>query len=90
MSDFKFTDDERIFKLQMRGLAKDSEGREVLVGLTLEETAFFMNRSRKFAVGIREHETKKRWLELAAKHEAARFAVLASEHELEREKPTIQ
>jgi hypothetical protein len=35
-------DSDRAYLLEMRSLATDAEGREVLVGLNLEETAFYM------------------------------------------------
>jgi hypothetical protein len=35
-------DSERAYLLEMRSLATDAEGREVLVGLNFEETAFYM------------------------------------------------
>ena len=44
---FSFTDDERTFLIEMRALSTDTNGDEILVGLTLEETAFYMNHSRK-------------------------------------------
>ena len=42
---FSFTDDERTFLIEMRALSTDTNGDEILVGLTL--TAFYMNHSRK-------------------------------------------
>jgi hypothetical protein len=35
-------DSERPYLLEMRSLATDAEGREVLVGLNFEETAFYL------------------------------------------------
>ena len=69
---FSFTDDERAYLTEMRAITTDAIGNEVLVGLTLEETAFYMDHARQFVTGERDHRNADRYLELHEKHEAAR------------------
>jgi hypothetical protein len=73
---FSFTDAERTFLAEMRGLTTDAQGREVLVGLTLDETEFYMEYTRKFEFitpkGIRETEDRERYLKLHNKYDLAR------------------
>ena len=45
-------DSERAYLLEMRSLATDAEGREVLVGLNFEETAFYMAHVRDVSLSI--------------------------------------
>jgi hypothetical protein len=71
---FEFTHNERYWKKKFRALATDTQGNEVLVGLTLEETAFYMNCVRNFRDPHGGQEDSKRYLELHNKHgEIARF-----------------
>ena len=69
---------------EMSSISKDEQGREILVGLDVEETAFLMDHRRKFAAGIRDHKGKKRAVELEEKHRLALYAV----SQLRNEKPT--
>lgn len=84
---FTFTDAERIQLNEDRAITKNAGGQEVLVGLTEEETAFYMVHVRGFRTGVRDHEGRARYLELNRKHEHARFAVLGAEHALRTENP---
>ena len=87
-----FTDSERAFHLEMRGLAKDVRGQEVLVGLTAEETEFYVIHVRRRSAGNRDRDraNKARYLELHQKHEFARLQTIGAEVELRRENPTRQ
>jgi hypothetical protein len=89
---FAFTEEERARYRETCDLGTDAQGREILVGLTLEETAEVMERKRKFARGVRDHDRKrkKRFLDLMKKHEAARLQVLGAEIQRRNEKPTLQ
>jgi hypothetical protein len=87
---FTFTDDERASLSAMRAITTDGHGREVLVGLTVEETEFCMERSRRFLKGQRDRDGRKKYLELRGKHERARLQVLGAEIEARNEKPTLQ
>ena len=69
---FEFTDNERHWKKKFRALATDRHGNEVLAGLTLEETAFYMDCVRNFRDPHGGHRDSKRHLELHNKHEIAR------------------
>jgi hypothetical protein len=69
-----FTEAERRGLTDTRSLARDEEGREVLVGLTGQETDLLMAYRRRFTVGStdRDQENLTIWLELTQKHELAR------------------
>lgn len=83
-------DVERGYLTETRALSVNPAGEEVLVGLTVDETAFVLDHMRRFLMSEREHdrERKKRFLDLHNKHEAARFAVLAAEIEKRNDNPT--
>jgi len=87
-----FTDSERAFHLEMRGLTRDMHGQEVLVGLTTEETDFYVTHVRRRAAGDRDRDraNQDRFLELYQKHEFARLQTIGTEVELRRENPTRQ
>lgn len=77
---FSFTDGERAYFTEMRTVSTDDEGREILVGLTFEETVFYMEYSRRFLTGRdRDPDHRDRYLQLHDKHERARLAVLGAE-----------
>ena len=83
----EFTDGERAFLEEMRGLAKDGNGQEVLVGLTLEETDFYLNYTRRRAAGEREHDpaNRDRFFALHDKHDLVRRQVILAENEAQRD-----
>ena len=89
---FTFTDDERASLGWMRGITQDPHGRAVLVGLTFEETDFYITYRRKFLTPQRDrdHEHQRRYLELHRKHEIARLQVVGTEIHLRNENPTRQ
>ena len=80
---FVFTDAEREIRSQDRAIVLNQAGREVLVGLTEEETAVYMDYMRRYGLNKRlwtrthpnpaERET---FLELHNRHETARLAPL--------------
>jgi hypothetical protein len=74
----------------MSAISTDPKGHEVLVGLTLDETAEFMAHRRAFERGERDGGNRERHLELHDKHERARLEVLGTEIFLRNEKPPIQ
>jgi hypothetical protein len=64
----------------MRAITTNAQGREVLVGLTLDETVFYMDFARRFLTDRdRNPENGDKYLELHEKHECARFEVLGTE-----------
>lgn len=81
-----FSAAERAHLIEMRAISTDSQGREVLVGLTFEETDFYMNYLRDKS----DSSMKQRYLKLYEKHESARLAVLIAEKELRIYNQTIQ
>jgi hypothetical protein len=85
---FEFTEDERAHLTEMRAITKDSQGREVLVGLTLDETVIYMAYHRKIRTGEHDSEGGEVYLELHNKHERARLAVIGAEHILRTENPS--
>lgn len=89
MTMFTFTESERAYLSEMRAITTDGHGREVLVGLTLEETAWYVAYSKARLTGEhREPEDGKEYLELYDKHERARLQVLGAEIEARNENPT--
>jgi hypothetical protein len=76
---FEFTADELAFLRDTRAIATDDKGREVLVGLTFEETETYMAHRRKFLTGRRDRADRKACIALANKHQKARLELLANE-----------
>ncbi len=70
---FTFTNEERATLTAFRAITTDEQGREVLVGLTFEETAFYMARVRRGPPTIPDLVSQKQYLELDKKHELARL-----------------
>jgi hypothetical protein len=89
-----FSDGERAYLQEMRALATDLQGREVLIGLTFEETEFYLAHSREMMSSDElgpnhHHEDGERYLALHEKQERARFEVLAAENQKRVDKPTV-
>jgi len=86
----EFSDSERKRHAEMRSLTTDEHGREVLVGLTVEETEFYVTYLRTRHSGKRTLSDRDRYLELRQKHEKARLQVLLAENQLRIENPPRQ
>lgn len=84
---FEFTEKERAFLSEMHAITTDGSGREVLVGLTADETTTYMTLTRKFASQPLRPDENEVYLSLHDKHESARIAVLAAENVLRVDKP---
>lgn len=84
-----FTDADRVYLNEMRALTTNSEGEEVLVGLTPQETKFFMEFSNKRLSGSQRSsdEDRDRYLNLNEKHEKERLSILAAENQLRNDNP---
>lgn len=69
-----FTEAERQGLTDTHSLARDKDGRDVLVGLTEQESDVLMAYRRRFTAGNihRDQENLTIWLELAQRHELAR------------------
>ena len=67
----RVTEAERQYLTETRSLTLDEEGREVLVGLTYEESSLLMAYRRRLAAGHTD-EDPTIWLQLAERHERAR------------------
>lgn len=74
---------------EMRAIGEDNEGNKVLVGLTVEETSFYLKYGQQRLLGDDDPTDGERYLKLHDKHEKARFSVLGAEHILHTEKPSI-
>lgn len=85
---FFFTETERMYFNEMRGITKNENCQEVLVGLSLDETIFYMTYSRDLQSG-KSDEDKEKYLYLNDKHESARLSVLSAENQLRVNKPTL-
>lgn len=80
--------DRQLYLKEMLAIGEDDEGREVLIGLTVEETSFNLNYVEQSVLGDVEPNDGEGYLRLHDKHEKARFAVLGAEHVLRTEKPS--
>jgi len=87
MPSFAFTDKERESLNQLHAISTNTNESEILVGLTLEETAFYMDFTRKFLAGERNHHNLTKYLNLHDKHEAARLRVLCMAHDVQHTTP---
>ena len=78
-----------------RALTTNSKGRLTLVGLTVEESIWYIGHKRQW-LAERIDDTlrresrggRKRYLELYERHEFARLQVIGAEHEVRAENPT--
>jgi hypothetical protein len=84
-----FTDADRAYLNEMHAITTDSKGNEVLIGLSLEETEFYLSYANSRMDGTEQRADQKRYLELHEKHERARLAVLGAENELRNDKPSL-
>ena len=82
-----FSDNDRFHLSKMRAITKDALGNEVLVGLSLEDTVFYVNYGRARLSGTHNREERTRYLELNEKHERVRLAILGAEIQLHVDKP---
>lgn len=75
------TDSERAFHIELRGLSIDPYGNEVLVGLTREESEFYVEclHLRAKDAALVRGETLDRWVGLDEKHEFSRFSLITAE-----------
>lgn len=76
---------------EMRALTVDKDGTERLVGLTREESEFYLNYGEKRIAGRgRDSTERSRYLALHSKHEQARLSVIAAEIQLRTDQPPLQ
>lgn len=74
---FYFREDERLFFADIRrAVGNDQQGREVLVGLTLEETEFYVGCLRRRAEPMPNETDIRRFFGLHEKHEQKRGGVV--------------
>jgi hypothetical protein len=78
-----------------RALTTDSKGRLTLVGLTVEDSIWYIEHKRQWlaermddTLRRQSRDGRKRYLELYERHEFARLEVLGAEHEVRTEDPT--
>src|SRR5918994_1606441 len=78
-----------------RALTTDSKGRLTLVGLTVEESIWYIEHKRQWlaeriddTLRRQSRDGRKRYLELYERHEFARLQVIGAEHEVRTENPT--
>lgn len=84
-----FTDADRTYLTEMRSITTNSQGQEILVGLTPQETEFYMEYAKRRMDGTHrpDDRDRDRYLELHDKHECARLSVLAAESQLRNDNP---
>ena len=80
---FVFTEAEREIRTKDRAIVVNQVGREVLVGLTEEETAVYMDYMRRYGLNQRlwtrarpDKAERKTFLELHNKHETTRLSTI--------------
>ena len=73
------TEAERQYLTETQSLTLDETGRDVLVGLTYQESSLLMAYRRQFTSGNRDRhpDDLTNWLELAQKHDLARTLCLS-------------
>lgn len=82
----RLTESDKLFLLEIRALSTDSQGNEVFVGLTSNESEryhFLCNPLKSL-----EDSEREEYLELHEKHELARLLVLDAENTLRVENPS--
>jgi hypothetical protein len=84
-----FTESDRIYLAEMRAITTDNQGQEVLVGLTRQETEFYMNYAKQRLEDTHRRDDAPLYLELHEKHERERMSILAAENQLRIDKPTL-
>ena len=84
-----FTDADRIYLNEMRAITTNTKGEEVLVGLTLQQTEFYMEFSNRILTSNQRisDEDRNRYLDLNEKHEKERLSILAAEIQLRNDHP---
>ena len=84
-----FTDADRIYLNEMRAITTNTKGEEILVGLTLQQTEFYMEFSNRSLTSNQRtsDEDRNRYLDLNEKHEKERLSILAAEIQLRNDHP---
>ncbi|QAU44205.1 hypothetical protein [Bradyrhizobium guangzhouense] len=85
-------DRDRAFLTEMRAITTDADGREVLVGLSADETDwYFAYSARRLSGeprGPNHSADRERYLALHDRHERTRLEVLGAEIQQRTDKPT--
>jgi hypothetical protein len=79
------------YLIEMRSLATDKNGEQILIGLSVEETKEYFDYVEARVAGDAPADDLiggARYLALHEKHEAARFQILIAENELRTTNPT--
>ncbi|MGH1371463.1 MAG: hypothetical protein ACRBBW_05460 [Cellvibrionaceae bacterium] len=84
----KIPKEDKAYLSEMRAITTDRNGNETLVGLTEEETEFYLDYSRRSIAGPTTDEDRDRYIALNDKHEPARISVISAESELRVDKPS--
>ncbi len=84
------TEPEREYLREMRALAVGPDGVEHLVGLTLDETIFYVRFSLEPVSGDFPSRTdSERYLGLQRRHETSRLAVISEDSLMNRKSPSL-
>ena len=83
----KLTEGEKHYLLEMRALSTNTEGHDVFVGLTSNESEryHFLSNPLKSL----EHSEREEYLALHEKHELARLLLLDAENTMRVEQPSL-
>ena len=86
------SDGERGYLQGMRALTIDVHGRECFVGLTFDESIWYVTDTKRRRGDVspeEEDQADARFDELSDRHDAARMGILVAENEMRVDKPTI-
>lgn len=76
----ELTEGERAFLTEMRGISTDNQGREILVGLTLDESREYIKLMNARLGDLQVNfDAGERYIELNNKYELARLAIIGAE-----------
>ena len=77
----------RAYLREMRSLAVDRDGIEHLVGLTIDETVFYIRFCQAPVTGdFPSRMDTERYLKLQCRHETSRLSVISAESQLKKER----
>lgn len=88
----KFQPGAREYLSEIGALSVGRDGREVFVGMTMEESIWYQNYVEESFSGTanRVDGSQEKYLELQDKHETARLRVIDSEHQAGIGDPTLE
>ena len=87
MKSLRIDESERSYLTEMRALGADSQGCEVLVGLSRAESEWYLAYLQRVRDDCRDPDDSAKYLQLHETHERCRMGILGAEAELRDTKP---